>query len=84
MTVSLDDQIACVKRELSFRHYVYARRVSEGKMTKVTAEREIAAMEAIGATLEMLKAAVDGGAAKVRLMDFLGDAGRGTQPGLFT
>ena len=51
----LADQIACVKREIGFRRRVYARRVDSGSMTKAQAEREIAAMEAVLATLHRLE-----------------------------
>jgi hypothetical protein len=53
--VSLDDQIACVDRELGMRRRVYARRVTAKQMGANVAEREIAAMEAVLATLQRLK-----------------------------
>lgn len=52
LTVSIDDQVACVRRELGFRRRVYARRVSEGKMTQISADKEITAMEAVLVTVE--------------------------------
>ena len=47
MPVSLIDQIACVRRELSLRESVYRRRVADGKMKQDAADREIAAMKAV-------------------------------------
>jgi hypothetical protein len=52
--ISLADQIACVEREIDFRHRVYGRRVAEGKMPKELADREITRMQAVLATLKSL------------------------------
>lgn len=52
VSVSIDDQIKCVERELAFRRRVYERRIGLGKMTRSTANREIESMEAVKATLE--------------------------------
>jgi hypothetical protein len=41
------EKLACARRELAFRRRVYPRFVSEGRMTAVEAEREIAMMAAI-------------------------------------
>ena len=49
--VSIEDQIKCVRRELALRRIVYKKRVDSGAMTQSTANREIAAMEAVEATL---------------------------------
>lgn len=54
MTVSLTDQIACVRREIGFRKFVYKRRVADGKMSQAKAAAEIAAMEAVLVTLESM------------------------------
>jgi hypothetical protein len=54
MTVSLQDQIACVERELKYRERVCARRVSEEKMTQALADRELTRMRAVLATLQRL------------------------------
>ena len=51
MTVSMTEQIKCVKREISMRERVYPRFVKEGKMTQDEADREIAAMKAVLDTL---------------------------------
>lgn len=50
--VSTDDQVECVRRELGYRRRVYPRRIAAGKMTQALADREIARMEAVLATLE--------------------------------
>jgi hypothetical protein len=49
MTFSLEQKLAAVVRETSFRRRVYARRVAEGKMTQKLADEQIAVMEAIAA-----------------------------------
>jgi len=51
MPVSLDDQIACVRRELALRRSVYRRRVLDKKMTPEAADRELVHMEAVLETL---------------------------------
>ena len=40
--VNLNDLLACARRELSRREWVYPKRVAEGGMSEATAEREIA------------------------------------------
>lgn len=50
------DQIACVDRELGYRRRVYADRVAAGKMTSALAARELARMEAVKRTLELVAA----------------------------
>lgn len=50
--VDLPAQIACVKREISFRERCYPRWISQGKMTQGKADNELAAMRAVLATLE--------------------------------
>lgn len=47
----LDDQIACVSREIERRVRAYPRQVETGQMSKQKAEREIAEMRAVLATL---------------------------------
>ena len=49
---TLEDQVACVEREIRQRHRVYGRLVSQGKLKKATADREIAAMQAVLETLK--------------------------------
>lgn len=50
--VNLQDQIAAVRREIAMRKAVYPRRVSAKMMSAAKAEHEIAAMEAVLATVE--------------------------------
>lgn len=51
-TFTFEQKLAAVKRETAFRRRVYARRVSEAKMTAALAAEQIAVMEAIGADYE--------------------------------
>ena len=55
MTVTLEQQIACVKREIGMRQRVYPRWVESGKMKQDAADREIAAMKAVHETLIALQ-----------------------------
>lgn len=52
MLFTIEDQVACVEREIRQRHRVYGRLVSSGKLRKETADREIAAMQAVLETLK--------------------------------
>jgi hypothetical protein len=47
-------QIVCVRREIQYRRYVYPKRIAAGKMRPVDAEKEVACMEAVLATLSKL------------------------------
>jgi hypothetical protein len=49
--ITLADQIACVERELRLRHAVYPRLVAQKRMKQSSADREIALMEVVLATL---------------------------------
>lgn len=51
---SVEQQIECVKREIGMREHVYPRRVADRKMTQALADRELATMRAVLATLEAL------------------------------
>lgn len=51
---NLADQIACVEREIVMRERVYPRRVGDGKMRQEAADRELATMRAVLATLRKL------------------------------
>lgn len=53
--VTLQDQIACVEREIGFRRRVYAHRVGKGTMTQQKADYEIEVMTAVLDTLQHLK-----------------------------
>jgi hypothetical protein len=55
---SLAEQISCVKREIAMRERVYPRLVWARKMKQATADRELAVMRAVLATVE---AALEGG-----------------------
>ena len=54
--ITLEDQIACIERELGYRRSVYARRVADQKMSQALSDREISRMEAVLATLKALRA----------------------------
>jgi hypothetical protein len=49
--ISIDQQISCIRRELAIREVVYPKRIAAGKMKQAEADREIAAMRAVLATL---------------------------------
>lgn len=53
--ISLHEQIVCVRREIGMRERVYPKWVSAGRMKQDVADREIAAMRAVLATLETLR-----------------------------
>lgn len=53
--ITLDRQIAAVRQEIGMRRHVYPRFVSSGKLTQQKADAQIAAMEAVQATLEQLR-----------------------------
>jgi len=55
VSIDIDRQIACVRREVSMRRRVYPRWVSTGKMTQDEADRQISTMEAVQATLESVR-----------------------------
>jgi hypothetical protein len=48
------DKLKAVEREISFRRYVYPRRVGQGKMTQADADKGIAVMEAVAADYRKL------------------------------
>lgn len=52
---TIDEQIACVKREIRMRESVYPRWVGNGKMSQRQADRELNAMRAVLATLERVR-----------------------------
>lgn len=55
MSIDIDRQIACVRREISMRRKVYPRWTATGKMTQDEADRQISTMEAVQATLESVR-----------------------------
>jgi hypothetical protein len=54
--ITLSDQIASVQREIRMRSKVYPRWVADKKLTQSKADHEIAAMRAVLATLEQVRA----------------------------
>jgi len=53
--VTLDQQIACARREIGMRERVYPNWVKAGRMRPDKADAELLAMRAILATLESLR-----------------------------
>ncbi len=56
MSVSISDQIACVRREIALRRNVYKKRVNAGQMQPAQARRELDAMQAVHDTLTAVAA----------------------------
>lgn len=54
IVVPLEDQIACVERELRFRAQVYPRWVADKKLLQSKADQEMARMRAVLETLRGL------------------------------
>lgn len=50
--ITIQDQIACVERELRYRIHVYERRVAQGKLTREKADYELAVMQEVLNTLK--------------------------------
>ena len=55
MSYGIEQQIASVEREIKLRIRVYPRLIDKGKITALTAEREIATMRAVLETLQQVK-----------------------------
>lgn len=55
MTVTIDDEIKCVGREIGLRRAVYPRKVEQGKMLQHVADKEIAVMVAIHNRLKAIQ-----------------------------
>lgn len=53
--VTLDEQIACVDRELGMRRKLYPRWVASGKLTQANADAELWRLEAVRETLACAK-----------------------------
>jgi len=51
MAISLPEQIKCIEREIGYRKRVYPRLVDQGRMKLDQSDYQIAAMEAVLATL---------------------------------
>lgn len=58
--LTIDDQIACVEREIRMRERVYPRWVGQGKMTQAKADHETAVMREALVTLRKVKPDGDG------------------------
>jgi len=52
--ISLDNQISCVRRELSLRRRVYPRLIQNKQMTQAWADFQMDCMEGVLKTLEQL------------------------------
>lgn len=59
MKYGIEQQIACVERELRYRRQLYPRRVAEGKLEQWAADKQIALMVAVLETLLAVKKATD-------------------------
>lgn len=59
--VSLEDQVRCVRREIALRQRVYGRMVAAGKLKQADADRGIAQMTAVLATLTRVAQITCGG-----------------------
>lgn len=53
--IPLEAQIKCVEREITFRRRVYARRISQGRMSEIFADQQIKLMTAVLETLKGLR-----------------------------
>lgn len=52
MTITPEDKLKCVRREIAMRHRVYPGRIVIGRMTRDEANREVKIMEAIATDYE--------------------------------
>ncbi len=52
---TLDEEIACVAREIAMREALYPRWVADAKMKQAKANHELALMKAVKARLESLR-----------------------------
>lgn len=57
--VPIDEQIACVERELGFRQRLYPRWVKSLKLTQAAADEELARMSAVLKTLQRIRMGQD-------------------------
>lgn len=55
MKITLEQQIACARREVALRRNVYPKWIAKGRLSKEKAEQEIATMDAIVFTLRQLE-----------------------------
>lgn len=59
MTITIEQQIACLRRELALRQRNYPRWVSDGRMKQAEADHQLAAMQAAHDSLMTIKEAAD-------------------------
>jgi hypothetical protein len=57
--VTIDEQLACVERELGFRRKLYPRWVRDGKLTQAGADEELVRMDAVLLTLRRVQTMQD-------------------------
>lgn len=57
LPITLEDQLACVEREIELRRRVYLNLIGKRQMTAKRADWEIACMEAVLKTLQRCKRA---------------------------
>lgn len=55
VAVLIDDQIACITREIGFRERLYPRWVEQKKLTQAAADAELERMRAVLSTLQGIK-----------------------------
>jgi len=53
--ITIDEQIACVRRELAMRQRVYPKWVAGGRMKQADADKELERMQAVHDTLSDVK-----------------------------
>ena len=58
--ITIEEQIACIERELGMRVKLYPRWVKSGKLTQAAADEELARMRAVLLTLQRLDHQVPG------------------------
>lgn len=59
IVVTIEEQIACVERELGFRKKLYPRWVGSGKLTAENAQQELDRMEAVLVSLQRVQKRLD-------------------------
>lgn len=76
MTISLDQQIACVRRELAMRKNVYPKWVANGRMKQEAAEKEMAHLQAVHDTLTAQKPGLVDATVATAWQDLMGKGDR--------
>ena len=57
--ITIEEQIACIERELGMRVKLYPRWVKSGKLTQAAADEELARMRAVLLTLQRVQQGLD-------------------------